>query len=56
MNSQNSKTSDLHILLINLTDKINFKGSDKFVSLSNLSIWKLSTWKNMKKSYTNSIV
>ena len=56
MNSQNSKTSDLHILLINLTDKINFKGSDKYVSLSNLSIWKFSTWKNMKKSYTNSIV
>ena len=25
MNSENSKTSDLHILLLNLSDKINLK-------------------------------
>ena len=39
MNSQNSKTSDLHKLLLNLTDKINLKKSDKYVALSNLSIY-----------------
>ena len=38
MNSENSKTSDLHRLLLNLSDKINLKRSDKYVALSNLSI------------------
>ena len=51
MNSKNSKTSDPHGLLLNLTDKINFKRSDKYVALSNLSIY--YTWKNIKKSYKN---
>ena len=45
MNSKNSETSDLHRLLLNLTDKINVKGSDKYVALSNLSIY--YTWKNI---------
>ena len=35
MNSENSKTSDLHRLLLNLTDKINLKRSDKYAALSN---------------------
>ena len=39
MNSENSKTSDLHRLLLNLTDKINLRRSDKYVALSNLSIY-----------------
>ena len=33
MNSKNSKTSDPHRLLLNLTDKINLKRSDRYVSL-----------------------
>ena len=51
MNSDNSKTSDPHRLLINLTDKIKLNGGDKYVALSNLSIY--YTWKNIKKSYKN---
>ena len=39
VNSKNSKTSDLHGLLLNLTDKIYVKRSDKYVALSNLSIY-----------------
>ena len=39
MNSENSKTSDPHRLLINLTDKIDFRRKDKYVALSNLSIY-----------------
>ena len=39
MNSENSKTSYPHRLLLNLTNKINLKGSDKYVSLSNFSIY-----------------
>ena len=51
MNSENSETSDPHRLLLNLTDKINLKRSDKYVALSNLSI--CYSGKNMKKSYKN---
>ena len=39
MNSENSKTSDPHRLLLILTDKLNLKRNDKFVALSNLSIY-----------------
>ena len=39
MNSKNSKTSDPHRLLLNLTDKIILKRSDKYVALSNLNIY-----------------
>ena len=33
MNSKNSKTSDSHRQLLNLSDKLNFKRSDKYVAL-----------------------
>ena len=39
MNSENSKTSDPHRLLLNLADRINLKESDKYAALSNLSIY-----------------
>ena len=51
MNSEISKTSDLHILLLNLSDKTNFKRSDKYAALLNLNIY--YTWKILKKSYKN---
>ena len=37
MNSENSKTSDPHRLLLNLSGKIDLKRSHKYVVLSNLS-------------------
>ena len=41
-----------HRLKLNLSDKINLKRSNKYVALSNLSIY--YTWKkNIKKSYKN---
>ena len=51
MNSKNSGTSDPHIPSFNLTDKINLKRSDKYATLSNLSI--NYKWENIKKSYTS---
>ena len=51
MNSKNSRTSDPHRLLLNLSDKMNVKRSEKYVALSNLSIY--YTRKNIKKSYKN---
>ena len=43
MNSRNAKTADPHKLFINLSEKINLKRSDKYVPLSNRSIY--YTWK-----------
>ena len=51
VNSKNSGTSDPRRLLLNLTDKINLNGSDKYVALSNLSIYYI--WKNIKMSCKN---
>ena len=55
MNSENSKTPDPHRLLLNLSGRINLKRSDKYVALSNLTIY--YTWKNIKilKSHTKII-
>ena len=38
MNSENSKTSDLHRLEINFVDKIYLKRNDKYFALSSFSI------------------
>ena len=38
-NSENSKNSDPHRPLINLTETINLKKRDNYVVLSNLSIY-----------------
>ena len=51
MSSKNSKTSDSHRLLLNLTDKINLRRKDKYIALSNLSIF--YAWKILKRSNKN---
>ena len=51
MNSENSKTSDPHRLLLSLTDNLNLRRSGKYVALLNLSIY--SAWKNIKMPYKN---
>ena len=51
MNSKNSKTPDPHRPLPNLTDKIDLRRKDKYIALSNISIYYI--WKNIKKSYKN---
>ena len=43
MNSKNSKTFDPHRLLLNLTNKTDLSRKDKYIALSNLSIY--YTWK-----------
>ena len=50
MNSENSKTSEPHILKLKLTDKLDLRLDKKVVALSNLSIY--YTW-NIKSSYSN---
>ena len=39
VNSENSKTSDHHRLLLNLPNKIDLRRKDKYIALSNLSIY-----------------
>ena len=51
MNSENSKTSELHTLILKLTNKLNLRIGKKIIALSNLSIYYPS--KNIKSSYNN---
>ena len=51
MNSENSKTSEYHVLVLKLTDKLGLRRGEKTAPLSNLSIY--YTWKNIKSSYNN---
>ena len=51
MNSEKSKTSEPHVLIFKLIDKLDLRRGKKTIALSNLSIY--HTWKNMKSSYNN---
>ena len=51
INSENSKTSEHHVLVLKLTDKLDLRRGQKTVALSNLRIY--YTWKNVKSSYNN---
>ena len=46
MNSENSKTSEYHVLVLKLTDKLDLRRGPKTVALLNLSIY--CTWKYNK--------
>ena len=51
MNSENSKISKPHVLILKLTDKLDLRRGGNSIALSNLSIY--YTWKNIKSSYNN---
>ena len=51
MNSENSRTSEYHVLVLKLSDKLDLRRTKKSFALSNLIIY--YTWKN-KNSYSNS--
>ena len=52
MNSENSKTSETHVLILKLTTKkLDLRIGEEIIALSNLSIY--YTWKNIKSSYNN---
>ena len=46
MNSENSKTSESHILIFDLTDKLDLRRGEKSIALSKVSI--CYTWENKK--------
>ena len=51
MNTENSKTNELHMFKYNFIDKSNLKDPNKNMALANLSIY--YTWKNVKSIYKN---
>ena len=51
MNSENSKTSEPHVLVLKITNKLDLRIGEKIIALSNFSIY--YTWKNIKSSYNN---
>ena len=46
MNSENSRTSEYHVLVLRPTDKLDLRRGQKNVASSNLSIY--YTWKDIK--------
>ena len=52
MNSEKSKTSEPHVLILNLNDKLDLRRGEKIIASSNLSSY--YTWRNIKNSYNNS--
>ena len=51
MNSENQKTSEPHVLILKLTDKLDLRKSEKSIALINISINYI--WKNIKNLYSN---
>ena len=51
MDSENSRTSEYHVLVLKITNKLDLRRGQKTVALSILSIY--YTWKNIKSSYNN---
>ena len=51
INSENSKTSEPHVLMLKLTDKLDLRRGEESIALSNLRIF--YTWKSIKGSYNN---
>ena len=51
MDSENNRTSEYHVLVLKLTNKLDLRRGQKTVALSNLSIY--YTWNDIKSSYNN---
>ena len=45
LNSENSKTSKLHVLTLKITSKLDLRIGEKVIALSNLSSY--YTWRNI---------
>ena len=51
MNSEKKKNSESPVLILKLTNTLDWRLGEKVIALSNLSIY--YTWKNTKSSYNN---
>ena len=51
MNTENSKTNELHKFVLKLLPRLDLKSSNKHVAFQKLSIY--YAWKNIKEQYKN---
>ena len=51
ISSKNGRTSEYHVLVLKLDDKLDLRRGQKSAALSNLIIY--YPWKNIKSSYNN---
>ena len=51
MNMENSETNEPHKIVLNLSQRLDLRSSNKNVALQNLSVY--YTWKNIRKQYKN---
>ena len=51
MNTENSKMNEPHKFVLNLSQRLDLRSSNKYVALQNFSIYYM--WKNIKKQYKN---
>ena len=51
INTEYSQTNEPHKFILNLSQRLDLRSSDKHVPLQNLSIY--YTWKNIRKQYKN---
>ena len=51
MNTENSKTNELYKFVLNLSQILDLRSSDKHAALQSLSIY--YTWKNIRKQYNS---
>ena len=51
MNKENSKTNEPHKFILNLSQRLDLRSSNKHVALQSLSTY--YTWENMRKQYNN---
>ena len=49
MNTENSKTNEPHKFVLNLSQRLDLRGSNKHAALQNLPIY--YTWKSIRKQY-----
>ena len=54
MNKENRETNEPHKFVLNLSQKLDLRSSNKHVALQKLSIY--YTWKNIRKLYKNNTV
>ena len=51
INIENSKMNETHKLVLNLSQKLDLRSSNKHGALQNLSVY--YTWNNIRKQYKN---
>ena len=49
INTENTKTNEPHKFVLNLSQRLDLRGSNKYVALENVFVY--YTWKHIRKKY-----